>query len=70
MSIAKEFAHDFGERHTLLRLQANMYNVFNQLQLQPIGNNSGGSNIASAYFGYSQGSDEGRVIELLARFQF
>ncbi len=70
MSMAKEFAHDFGERHTLLRLQANMYNVFNKLQLQPIGNNSGGSNIASAYFGYAQGADEGRVIELLARFQF
>lgn len=70
MSIAKEFAHDFGDRHTMLRLQANMYNVFNQLQLQPIGNNSGGSNIASAYFGYAQAADEGRVIELLARFQF
>jgi hypothetical protein len=70
MSVAKEFAHDFGERHTLLRIQANMYNVFNQLQLQPITNNSGGSNIASAYFGYAQGSDEGRVIELLARFNF
>lgn len=70
MSIAKEFAHDFGERHTLLRLQANMYNVFNMLQLSPIGNNSGGSNIASAYFGYAQGADEGRVIEVLARLQF
>jgi hypothetical protein len=70
MSFAKEFAHDFGDRHTLLRLQANMYNTFNQLQLQPIGNNSGGSNIASAYFGYAQAADEGRVIELLARFQF
>jgi hypothetical protein len=70
MSLAKEFNHNFGERHTLLRIQANMYNAFNELQLQPIGNNSGGSNIASAYFGYSQGSDSGRVIELLARFEF
>jgi hypothetical protein len=70
MSLAKEFAHDFGDRHTLLRFQANMYNAFNTLQLQPIGNNTGGSNIASAYFGYSQAADEGRVIELLARFQF
>ncbi len=70
MSFAKEFAHDFGDRHTMLRLQANMYNAFNKLQLQPIGNNSGGSNIASAYFGYAQAADEGRVIELLARFQF
>jgi hypothetical protein len=70
MSVAKEFGHDFGEHHTLLRFQANMYNAFYELQLQPIGNNSGGSNIASPYFGYAQAADEGRVIELLARFQF
>jgi hypothetical protein len=47
-----------------------MYNAFNELQLQPIGNNSGGSNIASAYFGYAQAADSGRVIEVLGRFQF
>jgi len=70
MSVAKEFAHDFGDRHTLFRIQANMYNAFNELQLQPIGNNSGGSNIASAYFGYAQAADSGRVIEVLGRFQF
>lgn len=70
LGLAKEFAHDFSDRHTLLRLQANMHNVFNQTQLQPIGNNTSGSNIANQYFGYSQGSDAGRVIELLARFQF
>ncbi len=70
MSFAKEFAHDFSEHHTLLRLQANMYNVFNELQLQPIGFNTPGSQIESPYFGYSQNSDEGRVIEILARLQF
>jgi len=71
MSFAKEFAHQFGAQHTMLRLQANMYNVFNQTQLAPIGNNtSPGSNINQAYFGYSTTADEGRVIELLARFQF
>jgi hypothetical protein len=71
VSLAKEFAHDFGDRHTLLRLQANMYNFFNQLQLQPIGaNTSPGSNINESYFGYSAAADSGRVIELLARIQF
>lgn len=70
MSLAKEFSHEFGAHHTMLRLQANMYNAFNELQLQPIGNNTGGSNIASAYFGYAQAADSGRVIELLARLQF
>jgi hypothetical protein len=47
-----------------------MYNAFNKLQLQPIGNNSGGSNIASPYFGFAQAADSGRVIEVLARLQF
>ena len=70
MSVAKEFGHDFGDHHTFLRFQANFYNVFNELQLQPIGNNSGGSNIASPYFGYAQAADAGRVIELLGRLQF
>jgi hypothetical protein len=70
LSVAKEFAYDFGDHHTLLRLQANMYNAFNELQLQPIGNNSGGSNIQSPYFGYAQAADSGRVIEVLGRIQF
>lgn len=72
MSFAKQFAHDFGEHHTLLRLQANMYNPFNQLQLEPItnGNSNPGANINSEYFGYAQGADAGRVIEFMARIQF
>jgi hypothetical protein len=70
VSVAKEFAHDFGDHHTLLRLQANMYNFFNELQLQPISNNTGASNIAQPYFGYSQAADSGRVVELLGRIQF
>jgi hypothetical protein len=70
LSLAKEFAFDLGDHHSLLRIQANMYNAFNELQLQPIGNNSGGSNIASPYFGYAQAADSGRVIEVLGRLQF
>jgi hypothetical protein len=71
LSFAKEFAHNFGERHTLLRLQANMFNAFNIEQLQPINYNSNpGSVVSGPYFGYSAAADAGRVIELLARFQF
>jgi hypothetical protein len=70
ISMAKEYSHDIGEHPFLFRIQANMYNAFNELQLQPIGNNSGGSNIASAYFGYAQAADSGRVIEVLGRVQF
>jgi len=47
-----------------------MFNAFNELQLQPISNNTAGSDIANAYFGYSQGADAGRVIEILGRLQF
>jgi hypothetical protein len=72
MSFAKEITHDFGEHHTLIRFQANMYNILNILQLEPLtnGNANGGSNINNQYFGYAQAADEGRVIEFLARIQF
>ncbi|MGB6975670.1 MAG: TonB-dependent receptor [Terracidiphilus sp.] len=72
ISVAKQFAYDFGDRHTLLRFQANMYNAFNILQLEPItnGNSNAGANINNQYFGYAQGADAGRVIEFQARFQF
>jgi len=69
MSLAKEFAFDLGDHHNLFRVQANMYNLFNQLQLQPMGNGRG-NNIADQYFGFAQGADSGRNIELLARIQF
>ncbi|HMG84135.1 MAG TPA: TonB-dependent receptor [Terracidiphilus sp.] len=72
MSFAKQFAHDFGEHHTLLRLQMNVFNVLNLLQLQPItnGNSNPGANINNQFFGYAQGADSGRVIELNGRIQF
>lgn len=72
MSVAKQFAHDFGEHHTLLRLQMNVFNVLNLLQLQPItnGNSNPGANINNQFFGYAQGADSGRVVELNGRIQF
>lgn len=70
ISLAKQISHDFGDHHTLIRLQANMYNFLNELQLQPIGNNTAGSDILNAFFGYSQAADSGRVVEFFARIQF
>ena len=72
MSVAKEFAYQFGAHLTKLRVQANMYNVFNILQLSPItnGNANNGANINNESFGYAQSADSGRVVELQARFQF
>jgi hypothetical protein len=70
MSFAKEVTLDRFDHHTLLRMQVNAYNIFNITQLQPITFNSGGANIQSATFGYAQGADAGRVLELTARIQF
>jgi hypothetical protein len=70
MTFAKEFAHEFGSHSTFLRLQANMYNIFNIEQLAPITFNSNSSNILQPYFGYATAANAGRVIELLARIQF
>jgi hypothetical protein len=70
MSFAKETSFDHFDHHMLLRLQVNAYNIFNILQLSPIGFNSGGSNIQSATFGEAQSGDAGRVLELTARIQF
>ncbi len=72
MSVAKEVKYEFRGRSTLLRFQANAFNVFNILSLQPItnGNANAGALITSSSFGASQGANAGRVIEFLARFQF
>ena len=72
LGVAKQFAYDFGEHHTLLRLQANFFNAFNMLQLTPFsnGNANNAANINNQYFGIAQSADAGRVIELSGRFQF
>ncbi|WP_213805169.1 carboxypeptidase regulatory-like domain-containing protein [Granulicella sp. dw_53] len=72
LSAAKEIKFQMYARTALLRFQANAFNAFNILSLQPItnGNANAGANITSANFGESQGANAGRVIEFLARFQF
>jgi hypothetical protein len=72
MSVAKEVRYEIRGHDTLLRFQANAFNVFNILSLQPIknGNADGGAKIQSAQFGESSGANAGRVLEFLARLQF
>jgi Carboxypeptidase regulatory-like domain/TonB dependent receptor len=72
LGVAKQFGYDFGDHHTLLRLQANFFNAFNILQLSPFtnGNANAAANINNSNFGIAQSADAGRVIELSARFQF
>ena len=72
LSVAKEFGFDALERHMALRFTANFYNALNKLQLSPLtnGNANNGANIQNKYFGYAQGADAGRQIELTGRLQF
>jgi hypothetical protein len=69
-SLAKQVHLEALGHTATLRFQANLFNAFNILQLQPIVNEGFGTNITSSNFGQSQGADAGRVIEFLARLQF
>ena len=53
-----------------LELRANLFNAFNQLNLQPIGFFDAGAIITDPNFGRSATGLSGRVIELQARFSF
>jgi Carboxypeptidase regulatory-like domain/TonB dependent receptor len=53
-----------------LDLRANLYNIFNKLNLQPIAFGSAGATIENQQFGLSPGGLAGRVVELQARFSF
>jgi hypothetical protein len=70
LSVAKQVQFNVFGRNETLRFQANMFNAFNLLQLQPIVNEGFGTNITDPNFGKSEGADAGRVIEFLARLQF
>lgn len=72
MSVAKEVHFEALGHNELFRFQANAYNVFNILSLQPIvnGNAGGPANIGNANFGESPNANAGRVLEFEARIQF
>ena len=72
ISLSKEIATETLGHHFVLKFQANLFNVFNKLQLQPItnGNANPGANIQGATFGFAQNGDAGRQIEFLTRIQF
>jgi len=70
ISVAKQVQFS-GLGHTAtLRFQANLFNAFNMLQLEPVVNEGFGTNITDPNFGKSVGADAGRVVEFLARLQF
>src|SRR5215467_6810710 len=73
MSVVKKFGLPamkvFGEGATI-ELRGNFYNIFNKLNLQPIGFASDEAKIENPHFGMSPGGLAGRVIEFHARFNF
>jgi hypothetical protein len=73
-----QFAKAFGlpkwgflGENARLNLQANVYNLFNKLNLMAPNNNISNDGITSnPQFGQSQGAFAGRIVELQARFSF
>jgi hypothetical protein len=71
MSVVKQTGlPDFLGEGSNLELRANFFNVFNQLNLQPIRFFDDGAIITSSFFGRSTRGLAGRVVELQARFRF
>lgn len=81
VSLAKQVSFSLWHDHTgIFRFQANMYNVLNLTNLQPISfgstesyisfNTTPGTHVSNPLFGLSPGADNGRVIEFFGRFEF
>jgi hypothetical protein len=80
VSVAKQITFAPWGHQTLVRFQANIYNIFNSTNLQPISFGSAestisydttpGSHVSNPQFGISPGADSGRVIEFFGRIQF
>ena len=67
---AKQVQFEGLGHQATLRFQANLFNAFNLVQLQPIVNEGFGTNITDPNFGKSAGADAGRVVEFLVRLNF
>jgi hypothetical protein len=61
---------NFLGEETRLELRANFFNIFNMLNLAPIGYFDAGAIVTDPNFGLSREGLSGRVIELQARFSF
>jgi Carboxypeptidase regulatory-like domain/TonB dependent receptor len=71
LTVAKKFGmpNAFGEGANF-ELKANFFNVFNILNLQPLGFNTSSTFIPDPNFGKSAGGLSGRVVEIQGRFNF
>ena len=70
MSLAKEQAFGLRDHPVQVRFQANLYNIFNKTNLEPITFGAPEATIENSLFGLSPGADAGRVVEFFARVQF
>jgi len=80
MSFAKQLTFNVRDHPTLIRFQANFFNILNMTNLQPITFGStealistspnAGTHVNNPLFGLSPGADSGRVIEFFGRVQF
>jgi len=80
MSFAKQVTFPIRDHVTLIRFQANLYNIFNltNLALLEFGSpettilkvTTAGTHVINALFGLAPAADNGRVIEFFARIEF
>jgi hypothetical protein len=70
MSFAKQVNFNALKREANIRFQANLYNIFNTTNLQPFTFGSNETTVENPDFGLAPGSDQGRVIEFTAKFEF
>ncbi len=80
MSFAKQVTFSLRDHPALFRFQANIFNILNLTNLQPISfgstealistNTTPGTHVNNPLFGLSPGADSGRVIEFFGRIQF
>jgi hypothetical protein len=70
MSFAKQVNFNALKREANIRFQANFYNIFNTTNLQPFTFGSNETTVENPDFGLAPGSDQGRVIEFTAKFEF
>ena len=71
LTVAKRFGmpNVFGEGANF-EIKANFFNVFNILNLQPLGFNTDSTNITNPNFGKALGGLSGRVVEIQGRINF
>ncbi|HWR13778.1 MAG TPA: TonB-dependent receptor [Terriglobales bacterium] len=70
MTFGKDTKVPFIGEGAVMQFRANIFNIFNSLNLQPFGFATGSTKIEDPHFGMAEKALAGRVVELQARFTF